>query len=944
MDYKNSLNLPHTDFPMRANLPKLEPTILKYWNEIGLYENKILNLDFEEEYSLHDGPPYANGDIHIGHALNKSLKDIIVKFMTMNRKKTTYLPGWDCHGLPVEYALFKKLRKTKHQVDILDFRKKAYDYAMKYVEIQKEEFKRLGVFGLWNKSYLTLDSKYESVMLESLGKLVEKGYIYRGLKPVNWCRKCETALAEAEVEYKEKESPSIYIKFPLQNQKDCYILVWTTTPWTLLGNVACAVNAELGYVKISVVKGDKRENYIIAEKLLSDLEEKTGLEYEVVGKFDGKELGNSEILHPFLDRESKLIYTDFVSGEEGTGCVHIAPGHGEEDYQVGKEYQLPMFVPVNGKGKFKTEYSNLNKDIEDKKVYTSPWWLEGKDVYKANSIIIEKLRNKNRLLFYENIAHSYPTCWRCKNSVIFRATKQWFMKIDHDNLREEIKNKVKNISWVPSGGEKRFKDMIENRPDWCLSRQRLWGVPIPALTCKDCNEDILTSHIVREVAEVVEEEGSDVWFQKSLEDIFLTEIKCPNCESKNLKKLNDIIDVWFESGVSHMSVLEERDELFLPADLYLEGNDQHRGWFQTSMITSTAITGKAPFKSVLTHGFVVDAEGKKMSKSQGNVVSPLEIFEKYGADVLRLWVVSCDYNDDIKISSQILSNVAEAYRKIRNTFKFLLGNLYDFDVADEVDYDSLLEIDRWILLRTTELIKYVKQRYNNFEFHKIYRRVYDFCILDLSSFYLNVLKDRLYIYRADSLQRRSAQTAIYYLLTTLTKIIAPIMPFTCEQVWNYLPEGIKSYHKESIHLEKLPEVKEGWLDGDLSQRWERLLNIREEILKALEVEREKGLIGSSLEAKIKFYTDYEKTYRFLDDFDCDLRYVFVVSQFELVEVDDVEEIKDYTTTSTRIKLKVDKADGKKCQRCWNYSKSVGENEEYKDICNRCIAQITDIRP
>ncbi len=940
MSYKDTLNLPKTKFSMKANLPELEPSIIKFWEELNLYKDEILSLDYDGNgYILHDGPPYANGDIHIGHALNKVLKDIIVKIMTMRRQKTVFVPGWDCHGLPVEYALFKKLGKNKHDVDVIDFRKQAYDYAMKYVDIQKKEFQRLGVLGLWDKPYLTLDFRYEFIMLKALSDLVSKGYVYRGLKPVNWCSSCETALAEAEVEYETKISPSIYIKFPVANsefKKETYLLVWTTTPWTLLGNVACAVNPKLFYINIENI--DTGENYIIAEERLKELIGKSNIKYKVTNKFKTSDLEKLNVMHPFLDRTSRVISADFVSSEEGTGCVHIAPGHGEEDYEIGKKYNLSMYMPVDDKGRFITEYRNLNKDSDDDKVYSMPDELVGKHVFKANDLIIDILKSNNKLFYLEEISHSYPTCWRCKSPIIFRATKQWFMSVDHESLRKDILDVLNEVNWFPEKGRNRFEDMIKNRPDWCLSRQRLWGVPIPALTCSDCKKDIISKEIIDKIADLVLKYGSNVWFDKSVQELF-PGFKCPFCGSENLKKLNDIIDVWFESGISHLSVLNKHKELSHPADLYLEGSDQHRGWFQTSMLTSMAILKEPPFKNILTHGFVVDAEGKKMSKSKGNVVSPIEVFKKYGADVLRLWVTSCDYTSDVRISDDILSNVAEAYKKIRNTIKFSLGNLYDFHLDEKVQYESLIEIDQWILLKAMKLVEDVDINYQKFSFYKIYRKIYDFCITDLSSFYFDILKDRLYIYKSDSIERKSAQTAIYYILTILVKLLAPIIPFTSEEVWRYLPEGIKSGHKESIHLEKFPEVKKEWINEALESKWQKLIDIREEILKALELARSSDLIGSSLEAKIVFYTDSKDVARFLEEFGYPLKYLFIVSVFELHKVDNLSEIKDYTMEFKNAKVKIEKAPGRKCQRCWNYSETVGQNEKFSDICSRCVKQI-----
>jgi len=940
MSYKDSLNLPKTEFSMKANLPCLEPNILKTWEGMNLY-NKILDSSYDEEdYILHDGPPYANGDIHAGHALNKSLKDIIVKFMTMKGRKSIFVPGWDCHGLPVEYALFKSIDKTKHEVDILDFRKKAHEYAMKYVDIQRKEFKRLGVFGLWDKPYLTLNSEYEYAMLKALARLVEKGYIYRGLRPVNWCSSCETALAEAEVEYEMKESPSICVKFPLpQAGVNTYLLVWTTTPWTLLGNVACAFNPELSYVKF--FDSESENYYIAAEPLLKSVLEKSEIkEYKIEEKFKGKDLKYKAAKHPFLDRDSKLIFADFVSEEEGTGCVHIAPGHGEEDYYIGKEYDLSMYMPVDDKGKFVARYNDLNKDLKDNDVFCqTPDWLVDKNVFKANNLIIDKLKSDSKLLYEEKIMHSYPACWRCKMPVIFRATKQWFMRIDHNNLRDNILKFADQIMWVPSISQKRFSEMVNNRPDWCLSRQRLWGVPIPAFRCKDCDQDIILADAIDEIADLVKESGSDIWFKKDLKELLPESIKCSYCDSSNLEKLNDIIDVWFESGISHLAVLNKDNNLSYPADLYLEGSDQHRGWFQSSLITSVAISEKTPFKTILTHGFVVDAEGKKMSKSKGNVVSPLDVFSKYGADILRLWTISCDYTSDVRISDQIISSVAEAYRKVRNTIKFLLGNLYDFSFDKEVEYESLLEIDKWMLLRTAKMVEYVEKQYKSFDFYKIYRYIYDFYISDLSSFYLDVLKDRIYVFKKDSLERRSAQSVFYQVLIALVKVIAPVMPFTAEEVWQHLPKDIKIRHKDSVHLEKFPDVNKTWMDEKLDRKWERLITIREDVLKALEVEREKSLIGSSLDAMVTLYTDEEDILDFFNGFDYEIKYIFIISEFKLVKVDKLSEVRDFTLESSNIKIKVEKSQADKCQRCWNYDSSVGENKKLPDLCKRCIEQL-----
>jgi len=703
MEYKSTLNLPQTNFPMKADLPKREPEFLKVWEEQDIYKLILQKPGPKGKFILHDGPPYANGDIHIGHALNKTLKDIIVKYKTMQGFSSPYVPGWDCHGLPIEHALFRDLKIHKSQIPQLDFRKKAHEYAMKFVDRQRGQFKRLGVFGDWNNPYLTLSHEYEEAIVSSFNKLGD--YIYRGLKPVNWCYKCETALAEAEVEYEDHTSPSIYVKFKLDANKDfaenSFLVIWTTTPWTLIANVAVAVHPDFTYAYVKTEKG----NLIISQDLLSHALEQIGIQQsEVIKEIPGKKLEGLIYSHPFGLRKGRVVLADYVSREEGTGLVHTAPGHGNEDYFTGIRYKLDIIMPVDSRGKFDTTAGEF----------------QGLNVFDANRLILEKLQGLGALLFNSQIQHSYPHCWRCKAPIIFRATKQWFLSIDKNDLRKKLLTAIdKEVEWVPAVGKERISAMVELRPDWCLSRQRYWGVPIPALVCNSCHEQFFISSVIEKFAQLVAKEGTDSWFEHDLKDFISGDISCPYCQAKDLSKGNDILDVWFDSGVSSQAVLKKRKELGgVPAELYLEGSDQHRGWFQSSLIPGVCIDGKPPFKTVLTHGFVVDGEGRKMSKSLGNVISPQDIIKDYGADILRMWVASSDYNEDIRISKEILTRLSEAYRKIRNTARFILSNLYDFNPdTDKVAYQDLKKIDNWILSQMDEkLLQEVPKAYDKFNF------------------------------------------------------------------------------------------------------------------------------------------------------------------------------------------------------------------------------------
>ncbi|MFA6141765.1 MAG: isoleucine--tRNA ligase [Candidatus Omnitrophota bacterium] len=918
MEYKNTLNLPRTDFPMKADLPNREPKMLKEWQDSGLY-TKIRNArKGSKKFILHDGPPYANGSIHMGHALNKILKDIVMRYKTMRLLDSPYVPGWDCHGLPVEHQLFKDLKMTKYDIDQVKFRKKAYDYAMKYVGIQRDEFKRLGIMGDWDNPYLTIKTAYEAEIIRSFGKLVDKGYIYKGLKPVNWCTTCETALAEAEVEYENKVSPSIYVKFEsVYDNAPAHFIIWTTTPWTLVANVAIAVHPELDYVLVKA----NGERYIVAKARLEAVMEKFGFEvYETVKTFKGKDLNGLEARHPFIDRISKVVLAEYVSMEDGTGCVHTAPGHGQEDYMTGKRCKLPILMPVNSRGKFDETAGEFG----------------GMDVYKANRPIIDKLKLLGKLVREEELTHSYPHCWRCKKPIIFRATEQYFMKIDHDDLRRKIMEAItKTIKWIPAAGQARISSMVANRPDWCLSRQRYWGVPIIAFYCEGCKAVLLDAKVIEHVAGLVEKEGADIWFSKKEEELLPHGTECKVCKGRKFRKETDIIDVWFDSGVSHQAVLKNNKSLDYPCELYLEGSDQHRGWFQSALITAMGIDNISPYKNVLTHGFVVDGEGKKMSKSLGNVLTPAQVMKKYGADILRLWVASSDYSEDVRLSDEILTRLADAYRKIRNTYKYLLSNLYDYDPAkNSVPHDRMLEIDRWVLSKLSGLIRQVEGHYDSYEFHKIYRDVYNFCVYEISSVYLDILKDRMYTFKSDSLERRSGQTAMFEILTSLLKIMAPILAMTTDEAWACLKYEGKG---DSVHLEEWPNANyEKLFDESLNEKWSRLIAVREAVLKKLEEKRGLGVIGSSLEARVTLSTDSADYKKLLSDNKDLLRYIFIVSQ---VELNDSPVKGGEALGGIPIAVYIEKAKGQKCQRCWNYSELVGANKDHPAICERCIKSI-----
>ena len=916
MSYKDTLNLPKTAFSMKADLVRKEPALLEAWTKENVYGQIRKARKGEKKFVLHDGPPYANGHIHMGHVLNKILKDIVVKFCSMKGLDSPFIPGWDCHGLPVEHQLFKELGISKYEISQAEFRKKAKGYAMKFVKMQKGEFERLGVFGDWERPYLTLDPKYEACVIRSFASLVKEGYIYRDLKPVNWCTSCETALAEAEVEYEDRLSPSIYVKFRVKKPKSfkhlTHFVIWTTTPWTLLGNVAIAVHPAMDYAILKV----GNEAWIMLARLAQAIMAKLKTPFTVIEKVKGEKLEGIVCRHPFAERDSSVVLADYVSPEEGTGCVHTAPGHGQEDYITGKKYSLPMVMPVNPKGIFADtcgEFAHMN-------------------VHEANPKIIERLKKDKALLLSEPLTHSYPHCWRCKKPVIFRATEQYFVKIDHKNLRKNmLKTIASSVKWYPQAGRERISAMVENRPDWCLSRQRYWGIPIVAFKCEKCSEILLDDKVIKRVAGIVEKKGSDAWFIKSEKELLPKGASCRKCGGKNFSKEKDIIDVWFESGASFASVLAGNKELDFPCELYLEGSDQHRGWFQSSLIIAAAQMKKAPYKRVLTHGFVVDGEGKKMSKSLGNVISPQDVMKKYGADILRLWVASSNYHDDVRLSEEILKRLADAYRKMRNTLRFLLGNIQDFDPKkDSIGLKDMLEIDRWMLSRLAGVIEEAEKNYNEFMFYKIFRSLYNFCVYEISSLYLDILKDRLYTFGKNSAERRSCQTVLYEILTALLGLLAPILPFTADEAYRALYPGARSVHLEKWRWQAADLKK--WKNKHLDGKWARLLEVREEVLKSLEKKRIANEIGSPLEAKVLLYTDNKGLAKILKEKERYLPALFITSQVEIGE-----RIPPSSEKGEDLPLwvAVSEADGAKCQRCWNYRDSVGKDKEFKDICARC---------
>jgi isoleucyl-tRNA synthetase len=926
MDYKNTLNLPKTDFPMKANLAQKEPDLLKKWDDMNIYGMIRKASKGKEPYILHDGPPYANGDIHLGTALNKILKDIVIKSKNMVGFDSVYVPGWDCHGLPIEHQVDRELGDRRHEMPQVEKRRECRKYAEKFVNLQREEFKRLGVLAEWDNPYLTMTYDYEATTVNEFAKLLLKGEIYKGKKPVYWCAHCKTALAEAEVEYADHHTPSIYVKFsmisdissvrPKLKGEKVSAVIWTTTPWTIPANLAIAAHKDFIYVAVKV----QGEVLILAKDLLDYCMDAFGYkEYEEIDEFPGVELEGLKCKHPFIDRESVMILAPFVTLDAGTGLVHIAPGHGQEDYEIGLEYGLENYAPVDENG-------NFTKDVA---------FFAGRFVFDANEAVIDKLKEIGALLGRADMEHSYPHCWRCKSPIIFRSTEQWFISMDKNGLRRKALKAIDQVKWIPSWGRDRIYGMVENRPDWCISRQRLWGVPITVFYCTDCDHILYSKEILEKIVNLVQQYSADVWFEREAKDLLPEGTVCPNCGGSKIKKEMNILDVWFDSGVSHAAVLEMREDLRSPADMYLEGSDQHRGWFHSSLLESIGTRDRAPYKSVLTHGFVVDGEGKKMSKSIGNVIDPQEIIDKYGAEILRLWVASEDYTQDIRISKEILDRLIEAYRRIRNTSRYILGNLYDFDPgADVLPYDQMEEMDRWALHRLQEVIQRVRRAYENFEFHVVYYTIYNFCTVDLSSMYLDVSKDRLYTSKATSRERRSAQSAMYMILDAMVRLLAPILTFTAEEIWGNLP----SYKDKeaSVHLAQFPEVRQDRMDKALMEKWDTLIAVKGEISKAIEIARKNKVVGHSLDAMVQIAAP-EKLLNLLQANDRNLKTLNIVSGLGFGTGPDGSSYRSEILEG--LEINISKAEGKKCQRCWMYSESVGKDPEHDDICDRCAGNL-----
>ncbi|RMH08141.1 MAG: isoleucine--tRNA ligase [Armatimonadetes bacterium] len=917
-NYRDTLHLPKEEdtIAMRANLPEQEPRWQAFWREINLYQRMLEKPAPNGDFILHDGPPYSNGDIHIGHALNKTLKDIVVRSYCMRGYRTPYVPGWDNHGMPIENAVSKEFLAQGEKPDKITLRRACREYAQRYVHIQREQFERLGLVGEWDNPYLTMDYAFEAGLVRIFGELAQRGYIYRGLRPTLWCPTCQTALADAEVEYDEKTSDSIYVAFPVvkppadaPTTENLKILIWTTTPWTIPANLALAVHPELEY---AYVRTDGAV-YLLAHRLVAPTMEAFGIrDYTVLGTVTGEHLQGAIAKHPLFERESPVVVADYVTAEDGTGVVHTAPGHGAEDFATGKKYGLPILCPVDAAGVFTQEAGEFAG---------LPIAPEG------NRAVIQRLQEVGALLHYEPYRHNYPHCWRCDTPLIFRTTEQWFMSIDHAGHRERALNAIRQVRWIPPEGETRITAAVQNRPDWCLSRQRAWGVGIPAFYCEACGAVILTPETVERIAQLLEREGSDVWFEKPAAYFLPEGFACPQCGGSEFRKETDVLDVWFDSGSTSRLVLEARSYLHYPADLYLEGSDQHRGWFNSSLMIGIGTRDAAPYRMVITHGFVLDGEGRKMSKSLGNVVSPLEVIQKLGADVLRLWVASCEYFEDVRLSQEILKYVADAYRQIRNTLRFMVGNLADFNPeTDAVPYEQLNDLDRWMLATLQEYLRYALNAYDSFEYHKFYHETRRFSNVELSAFYLDVIKDRLYAESRDSVARRGAQTVLYELAHTLTRLLAPIIPHTAEEVWQRLPVPHKPL---SVHLAEFPTMCEAWQDKTLLERFESILELREVVNRAVEHAKNEKRIPNPQSARVtvrapKPLFDILSVYPTPAAPDNLLARIFGVSQATI------------EPSPNNLQVEVSLAPGRKCARCWLVLPDVDEATE---LCGRCQAVV-----
>ena len=909
MDYKHTLNLPSTTFPMKGNLPVKEKQILEFWKGIDLYGRLLEQHGSDPTFILHDGPPYANGHIHLGTALNKILKDIIVRSRFMAGFRADYVPGWDCHGLPIETQVEKEIKEKKEVLTKTQVRQYCRQYAERFVAIQKDEFKRLGGLGDWDHPYITMDHEYQATIVEEIAQFFQRGDVYRQKKPVHWCINCTTALAEAEIEYEMKRSASIYVKFPLADReerfqsyppKPIFMLIWTTTPWTLPANLAIAINPEFTYVAFEV----KEEIYFAVKELVEDITQKAGItDYRIIEEIEPEQLRRLHFRHPFIDRPSVVVLADYVAKDVGTGVVHIAPGHGEEDYGTGLEHGMDVYSPVDAHGRF-------TDDVD---------FFRGMNVFASNQHVIAKLQELGRLLYTEEIEHSYPHCWRCKKPVIFRATEQWFISLDKNGLRERALAEIDRVKWIPVWGRDRIYGMLQARPDWCISRQRTWGVPITIFYCGKCATPYWSRESFERIIGEVKQHGADIWFEKEAAYFIPEGTTCPACGNGSFVKEEDILDVWFDSGVSQAAVLKKRKELKFPCDMYLEGSDQHRGWFHSSLLVSVGNSGVAPYRSVLTHGFVVDGKGRKMSKSLGNIIAPEEVIQKYGAELLRLWVTYEDYRDDIRISKEIVDRLVETYRRIRNTFRFLHANIFDFNPeTDRVTYERLSPLDGWLLSRLQRLIQRVLEAYESYAFNAIYHSIHNFCTVDLSALYLDIVKDRMYVEKKDSVKRRASQTVIFETLLSLVKLTAPILAFTSDEMWSYLKDWVK---EESVFLAAFPKVREDLVDAGLEEEWERIWRIREAVNKKLEEKRVEKVIGHPLDAKVILEVPADE-YRLLRKFEEEFKDSLIVSQLDMKEGPAQE-------------INIQRAEGEKCQRCWQYSTTIFKEDPYVNICPRC---------
>jgi len=930
-DYKKTLNLPSTKFPMKGNLANREPELLKRWAETDIYKKLREHSAGREKFILHDGPPYANGDIHIGHAVNKILKDIIIKSKTLSGFDTPYVPGWDCHGLPIELNVEKKVGKAGAKVDAKTFRDACRTYAGKQVDKQREDFKRLGIIADWDTPYLTMDYKYEADIVRALGKIVDNGHLHKGVKPVHWCTDCGSSLAEAEVEYEDKTSPAIDVRFSILDEETVFarcdntdnkgtgpmsVLIWTTTPWTLPANQAICVHPNLDYVVVQCESALGQERLVLAEALLKDAMGRYEIDdYRVIAYCKGSDLEGVKCAHPFYEREVPIILGDHVTTDAGTGCVHTAPGHGQDDYSVGMRYKLKVDNPVGSNGCF----------LPDTPLFA------GEHVFKANDHVLEVLKAQGKLMHHVALRHSYPHCWRHKTPIIFRATPQWFVSMTQNGLRDAVNKSIKEVQWFPDWGQARIETMVSNRPDWCVSRQRTWGPPIPIFVHKISGElHPDTNNIFEKVAERIEADGVNGWFETEASEFI--------DDADDYDRVTDILDVWFDSGVSHHAVLDARDELSCPADLYLEGSDQHRGWFQTSLLSSIAMRGEAPYKNVLTHGFAVDAKGHKMSKSKGNVVAPQKVIKNLGADVLRLWVAATDYSKEMTVSDEILKRSADTYRRLRNTARYLLSNINDFDpVADSVEPSEMLALDQWAVMRAEQVQAEVLAAYESYEFHKIYQLVHNFCSVELGGFYLDITKDRQYTMPAKSVARRSAQTAAYYIVEGLTRWLAPILTFTAEELWQHIPgERTDSVFFATWYKFPAMPLREGMgLDF-----WQQIVEVRDAVNKELEKARTAGVIGSALNAEVGLYCGREILDK-LNALEDELRFVLITSEARIYLAGEPPvEAAHYTlTTNDEIWVSIAASNNEKCVRCWHHREDVGKHDAHPELCGRCIENV-----